>query len=326
MTAICPEEAALRASAGSRLTGFLGALLGALVGALPWFLVSTFANLYVGWLGFLVSWVSLAGYRLLHGVKRPGFAVFSIFVCSIASIILAYFSSLVFSLITDADIQDLANAYYNGSTLAAALELLSYRETFTAMLPDLIMPLFIGLLGMLSTRPQILAYTGGGKPVRTVNSTAEAQETASDEVSLPRSFELRRPRSAFFTAVVCLRLFSALALLSLVLFLDDGDITMLLTELVFVPCALGGIYLMLDARNFCLSVNGSVLTLTNWLGSDREFILTDIDHVKTAGSSRAARTQLIGHGGERLCSLDATTQNYPLLLQYLRQNGIAVRG
>lgn len=56
---------------GSALTGILGALFGALVGAVPWFLTSTFADFFVGWLGFLVGVAAPAGATACSRAAAP---------------------------------------------------------------------------------------------------------------------------------------------------------------------------------------------------------------------------------------------------------------
>jgi hypothetical protein len=47
--------------------GVLGALLGGAIGSIPWILVSAFANLMVAWLGYLIGYCALRGYRMLKG-------------------------------------------------------------------------------------------------------------------------------------------------------------------------------------------------------------------------------------------------------------------
>lgn len=72
VAATCEAEKPPR---GNALLGIRGALLGALIGAVPWFLASTFANIFVGWLGFLwgllpAMAIDCARGAVLHALQR----------------------------------------------------------------------------------------------------------------------------------------------------------------------------------------------------------------------------------------------------------------
>ena len=90
---------------GSALTGILGALFGALVGAVPWFLTSTFADFFVGWLGFLVGVAACWGYRLFKGRRSTRFAMATVIVCSLLALFAAEIASWMYVLCSDPEWQ-----------------------------------------------------------------------------------------------------------------------------------------------------------------------------------------------------------------------------
>ena len=92
---------------GSALTGILGALFGALVGAVPWFLTSTFADFFVGWLGFLVGVAACWGYRLFKGRRSTRFAMATVIVCSLLALFAAEIASWMYVLCSDPEWQAL---------------------------------------------------------------------------------------------------------------------------------------------------------------------------------------------------------------------------
>ena len=88
--------------------GLLGAALGALVGAIPWFLVSTFLEFYVGWLGFIVAFASFFGYKLLRGAKVKWYGITVMILFSVIAIYLSEFFSYVYYLTNDPEWQEYA--------------------------------------------------------------------------------------------------------------------------------------------------------------------------------------------------------------------------
>ena len=81
---------------GSALTGILGALFGALVGVVPWFLASTFADFFVGWLGFLVGVAACWGYRLFKGRRSTRFAMATVGFSAFALVFAVFGVFLIF--------------------------------------------------------------------------------------------------------------------------------------------------------------------------------------------------------------------------------------
>jgi len=140
-------------------TGFIGALLGAVVGTIPWILVAVFADLYVGWLGFLIGWASLFGYKLLKGVKKRGYALTIIFACSILCILLAQFGMYCYELLSDPDIAEFAESL-DMPKLQFVWEAVTLPEMLPDVLKDLAIALVIGIVGVVTAKGQIDVYTG----------------------------------------------------------------------------------------------------------------------------------------------------------------------
>lgn len=155
------------------ILGFVGALLGAVVGCIPWFIVSTFMNYFVGLLGFVVGIASFFGYKLLKGPKKTVYAYAVVLACSIVCILVSgavgYYVSVVHATIEDLGI--------TMSEFSATLEMLGYTHIsfYMEMLqePD-VMPEFLlnigiglvlGILGIVSVRRHIAAYALPGQGV-----------------------------------------------------------------------------------------------------------------------------------------------------------------
>lgn len=146
-------------SSSGYLTGFIGALIGAVVGAIPWFLVAYFADLYVGWLGFLIGWASLFGYKLLHGVKKTGYATAVIFICSLVCIVFATFGIYVVALFQEPEVVEYANAL-GLSKIRFTFEAMKMPEVMPTVLKDFAIALIVGIVGVVTTKGQINVYTG----------------------------------------------------------------------------------------------------------------------------------------------------------------------
>lgn len=72
---------------GSYMLGFIGTLLGAVIGVVPWFLASTFAHFFIGWLDFPVGVASCWGHRKCQGARRTSYAMSAIAGCSILTLV-----------------------------------------------------------------------------------------------------------------------------------------------------------------------------------------------------------------------------------------------
>jgi len=160
-------------------TGFIGALLGALVGTIPWILVAIFAELYVGWLGFLIGWASLFGYKLLKGVKNRGYALTIILVCSILCILLAQFGMYYYEFFSDPDIAEYAEAL-DMPKLQFVWEAITLPEVLPDVLKDLAIALVVGIVGVVTAKSQIDAYTGKNLPEETSVPAEQNDQNGQD--------------------------------------------------------------------------------------------------------------------------------------------------
>ena len=132
---------------GSALTGILGALFGALVGVVPWFLASTFADFFVGWLGFLVGVAACWGYRLFKGRRSTRFAMATVIVCSLLALFAAEIASWMYVLCSDPEWQADA-AWYGIPVAQLAWESILMPENWGIMAPSMLMGMVIGVLGV----------------------------------------------------------------------------------------------------------------------------------------------------------------------------------
>ena len=165
------------ASSSGYITGLIGALIGAIVGAIPWFLVANFMQLYVGWLGVLIGVASLYGYKLLHGVKKTGYATAVIFICSLVCIIFSTFGIYVYTLFKEPEIVEYASAL-GLSKIRFTFELMKMPEVLPDVIKDFAIALIFGIIGVVFTKGQINVYTGkvpakGKKEEQTVTDGEE---------------------------------------------------------------------------------------------------------------------------------------------------------
>ena len=188
-----PPSPELPEEKGSAALGVLGALLGAIVGTIPWFLASTFADFFIGWLGFLTAVASAWGYRKLHGRKSVTFATVTVILCSMLTLFGAEIASWMYVLCTDPEWQADA-AYYGVSVAQMAWESILMPENWGVILPNLGVGMLIGLLGVLSVRPSVKRYVTGESapalPAQPGWGCAVRAETAADG-PLPTAFVVR---------------------------------------------------------------------------------------------------------------------------------------
>jgi len=318
----CSED---EAPAGGYVSGLIGALLGAAVGTVPWFAAATFANLYVGWLGFLIGWAALYGYKLLRGTKRTVYAGVVIYVCSLAAIGLAYFFSNLYSLFRDTEFA----AAVDGAGLSrvrATWLILTDSQNTGIVLKDLGISYVIGILGLLSLRKKIVAYTDPEKAAASLPGAAIPASGAADPASalpLPASFTVSEKKSSLVFGIVYLVFFCALMIASLFAAAAGNDTELYIVALVFAAFAAPGVYMVLKAKRRSITVSGSSVTCTGASGKTTAFSASEIGFVRHPNLSGI---RIYGVDGRKLASAEIGMLNYPLLVQYLAQRGIEQRG
>lgn len=179
----------LKPTAGSYFRGILGALLGAVVGAIPWFIVSTFLNYFVGLLGFVIGLGAFFGYRLMKGARNTVFAFVAIILSSILAICLAEYADyfyrvwayLMDSLKTEgAALTDVGFGRMFAYSASATLTVMFDSETVGSVMSNLAIGLVIGILGIITVRKYIFAYVNeSGMPAAAFGASAVPVRTAA---------------------------------------------------------------------------------------------------------------------------------------------------
>ena len=318
--------------------GILGALLGALVGAIPWFLVSTFTNFYVGWLGFLVGWAAAFGYQKLKGRKLFGFAMAVVVISSLLALLAAEFGTVMYALCTNSDVQLLAD-WYGISVVSMAFDILSQRlpDIIGDILPNLVLGLIIGGLGILSAGKYVRQYTDpemaaeiaqrlqaqlaqrGQMIHNPLNPLSGFQSTG---LELPRQFTVgmgkgRKTAIAVLAAIVFV-LVILMLLISSVLALD-GDAESLAVVLVLaVVLGVAMVFAVLAVKKR-IDVDGDYLIVKG-----QSFGAWDIANVSMSQLNGAIK--LYGHDGRVLAKFNNAMNNAPLMMQWLREHNIPLRG
>ena len=173
---------------GSALTGILGALFGALVGVVPWFLASTFADFFVGWLGFLVGVAACWGYRLFKGRRSTRFAMATVIVCSLLALFAAEIASWMYVLCSDPEWQADA-AWYGIPVAQLAWESILMPENWGIMAPSMLMGMVIGVLGVVCVKQKVLAYTDPERAAQMAAHTAQnGLASSAAQTAIPSRF------------------------------------------------------------------------------------------------------------------------------------------
>lgn len=330
-----PEESAVStqsaddAPRGNAFLGILGALLGALVGAVPWFLASTFASFFVGWLGFLVGVAACYGYRKLRGPRSTRFAMTTVILSSLFVLFIAELGSWMFILCTDPDWQ--ADAAWLGISVAQlAWESLMMPENWGVMAPSMLIGMVIGLLGVLSSKQKVLAYT---EPERVraqglLATAGTAQANAAAGFAVPQRFTVHESKGMkIFLYVVggagCLMFGPMLGYSVVRMFRPTEDMPVIagaafaLLSAAFLALCL---FAPVSARRY-LAVDGGSLVYQPALGGMRSFRCADIAGIMQSG---AQGRKLVGHDGKTLARFEDNQQNSALLLQYLSERGVCL--
>lgn len=326
-----PEGMEAPVKQGGALMGILGALAGALVGSIPWFLASTFASFFVGWLGFLVGVAACYGYKLLGGKKSTRFAMVTVIACSIFALFAAEIASWMFVLCSDPDWQADA-AWYGISVARLAWESIWMPDNWGIILPNMLMGMVIGLLGVFSARQKIIAYT---EPERAEQFARSFEPAASQAAQANQSAGFAVPASFTVTdkkwvkvlvrviGVFCILCFG-LMLVGIVGDAVDNPQDWTAAEAVIFPViSLGlmalGIVIFAQARRK-LVVEGGTLSYLPAFGGARTFSVSDIAGMRIRTNGRC----LIGRDGAVLARFEDNQENSVLLLQYLSQHGVSL--
>ena len=321
---------------GSVLLGILGALLGALVGAIPWFLVSTFTNFYVGWLGFLVGWAAAFGYQKLKGRKSFGLAIAAVVISSLLALVAAEYGKWMYLLCTDPDWQ--ADAAYLGIPVALlAFESLLLPENFKVILPNLAVGLVIGALGIFSAGKYVRQYTDpemaaeiaqrlqaqlaqrGQMTHNPLNPLSGFQSTG---LELPRQFSVgmgkgRKTAIAVLAVVMFLLLAFLFAVTGVLAAEGESESFVLILGLAAAMTVVMA-FAVINGRKH-IDVDGDYLIVKG-----QTFGARDIANVSMSQFSGAIK--LHGHDGRVLAKFNNAMNNSPLMMQWLREHNIPLRG
>lgn len=313
---------------GSRVLGITGALAGALIGAIPWFLVSAFASFFVGWLGFLVGYAACLGYRKLGGYRSTGFATVVVIFSSIAALLISDFASNMLMLCTDSSWQRSA-ARYGISVFQLAFDSLMMPENWGLILPNLIIGMLIGMLGVFSARSQILHYTDPEKAAKIAAAYPRplGAQPVSTGLALPQQFTVASPKIAKAAAWIVIVLCGIIILLPVILSLifggpEDFSVFSVIGISSLFLAALG-VWLVITTRNRRLEVDGEQLCFYSATGKPTHFQAQDIANVSISMFNGACT--LYGHDNKVLAKLLGNMKNIMLLKQYLAEHNIGLR-
>lgn len=326
------------ASKGSAVLGIVGALLGAVIGAVPWFLASAFTSFFIGYLGFLIGWAAAFGYGKLHGRRSYPFAMVTVVVCSVAALVLADFASNMFVLCTDADWKRTAS-YYGISVAKLAFDSITDSENLHIILPNLMIGLLIGLLGVASCRQYVRNYAESGevgrRPAPGPNmdmamAMAAARENAnrwaapaSTGLGLPRQFAVRAPKASMAVGVIA-AVFAVLLLFFALLMAASGVEAVPMILVLGLVLLVEAVFLILQGKNRRLEVDGDQLCAYTTFGKATPFHVSDIGSVSMPSLMTGA-SKLYSKSGEVLFKYNNKARNLPLLMQYLAEHNISLR-
>jgi hypothetical protein len=312
---------------GNRVTGVIGAMLGAMIGAIPWFIASTFTSNFIGWLGFLTGIAACYGYRLFRGRRSTRFAMTVIVISSILVLFAAEIASWMYVLCSDPDWQK--DAALIGIPVARlAWESIRMPDNWHIMAPNMLIGMTIGLLGVVSARRRVLAYTDPDRAVRTAYTTAASQTAQANEAAgfaVPQSFTVEERKGVKITLRITGAMFILVSLVLLIgsvmesaaVGLDGESAAVLAVSFLVLLCA--GICLPFLARRK-MEVEGSVILCRPAFGRARTFQISEIAGMRSRFNNR----QLIGRDGAVLARFEDNQKNGAILLQYLSEHGVGL--
>lgn len=320
-------------SNGSVILGLIGALVGALIGAIPWFLLSTFTGYFVGWLGFLIGWLSCVLYCKFRGYKSTALATIIVILASVIALAAANFGSLMYSLCTDPEWKADA-ARYGVSVYRLAFESLLMKENLPAILPNMVIGLVIGMVGVVFSRGKLLEYTDPKeaekreKLLQQRNAKAYYPENPQD-IKVPEQFTMREPKILIIVGGFCAGLFLVLTFLPFWVDYSVGSfLESIYTDarpiLVFAALMLLSVYLLFRGIVHRFEIDGDRIIHIGTCGNKTEFTLRHIGCVYIPQASNGTIKLFYPDGKKVLAKFGRNMKNSELMLQYLAKNNIPV--
>ena len=197
-------------------------------------------------------------------------------------------------------------------------------ENLRIILPNLVMGMVIGLLGVASAARYVRHYTQSGKVASPATGPNAAPimagavngwtQPASTGLELPRQFTVRAPKRNMVTGI---SVFMGI--------MADMGAGALLFVLIYVWLLILAVILILQGKNWRLEVDGDRLCAYTTFGRATEFHVSDIVSVSMP-SVLNGQAKLYGQDGRVLFKFTAIMQNQPLLMQYLAEHNIPLRG
>jgi|GEM_PF-775899 len=307
---------------GSLLMGIVGALLGALIGVIPWYLASRYLNFFIGWLGFLVGYAASYGYRLLKGKRSTGVAMAVVIIASCLAFMAADMVSNISALCAKPNWAALA-ASYGMNPIEFAYRVLTLPDNIKLVLPNLLIGMGIGVLGVFSARPQIVKYTdpqNANRMAAASNPSSATQYAGPDGVyqatapaSMPDSFEVRYPRSStiIYAAIAIVLLgFGCMMLIG-----ANGEDDYVLSVIFLLPMLLM-LWMTINSASRLQVANGH-FTSFGLFGRKRDFEINDIGHAHVSGRGAQRRVTLFDRDGRPLAGCQSSMRGFATLMDYI---------
>ena len=209
-----------------------------------------------------------------------------------------------------------------------AWESIRMPDNWHIMAPNMLIGMTIGLLGVVSARRRVLAYTDPGRAVRTAYTTAASQTAQANEAAgfaVPQSFTVEERKGVKITLRITGAMFILVSLVLLIgsvmesaaVGLDGESAAVLAVSFLVLLCA--GICLPFLARRK-MEVEGSVIRCRPAFGRARTFQISEIAGMRSRFNGR----QLIGRDGAVLARFEDNQKNGAILLQYLSEHGVGL--
>ncbi|MCQ2554179.1 MAG: hypothetical protein MJ171_00820, partial [Clostridia bacterium] len=270
---------------GSSLRGILGAFIGALIGSIPWFIAYAFLDFFSAWLGALVGFTSLYGYKKMGGVKDTKKATVVTLLTSAAAIVISMISALLFLLVREPDFIEVAEEF-NVPVLSLAWSAVFSVDSLPYILPNLGIGLFLGVLGIFFTRNSVLKYTEPDKYEERFMSPLKMQgtESDSDSESVVSDFTVREKKSTLIALYVCAAIFiifaaGLLIVAGYIIIEEDEDIGLAVLFSVMGLVFLFVSVLLISHKKRRVLVRGTGIEASPVLGKTKYF---SVDEIGTA--------------------------------------------